>query len=241
MNLKIFLKGLVLFMLAFVGSYIIYYFPVSLEEQIDNINLDKYKKVMIVAHPDDEMLWGGAHLIEDDYLVVCITCGTSAKRLKEFKEVMKATDDSFIYLGYPDKDNDIRNEWETCYNNIYFDIEKILNSNKWDLIVTHNPKGEYGHIQHIKTNKIITDIYNSNNYNSKLYFFGKYYSKKNIINMETHLIPVSEKLLEEKKKILDLYDSQSKVIDNFSFIYKYEMWEEYGGKYNEERFKENSF
>ena len=59
--------------------------------------------------------------------------------------------------------------------------------------------------------------------------------------METHLIPVSEKLLEEKKKILDLYDSQSKVIDNFSFIYKYEMWEEYGGKYNEERFKENSF
>ena len=125
MNLKIFLKGLVLFMLAFVGSYIIYYFPVSLEEQIDNINLDKYKKVMIVAHPDDEMLWGGAHLIEDDYLVVCITCGTSAKRLKEFKEVMKATDDSFIYLGYPDKDNDIRNEWETCYNNIYFDIEKI--------------------------------------------------------------------------------------------------------------------
>ncbi|MBQ7105607.1 MAG: PIG-L family deacetylase [Bacilli bacterium] len=241
MNFKIFLKGLVLFMLAFVGSYIIYYFPVSLEEQIDNINLDKYKKVMIVAHPDDEMLWGGAHLIEDDYLVVCITCGTSAKRLKEFKEVMKATDDSFIYLGYPDKDNDIRNEWETCYNNIYFDIEKILNSNKWDLIVTHNPKGEYGHIQHIKTNKIITDIYNSNNYNSKLYFFGKYYSKKNIINMETHLIPVSEKLLEEKKKILDLYDSQSKVIDNFSFIYKYEMWEEYGGKYNEERFKENSF
>ncbi len=241
MNLKIFLKGLVLFMLAFVGSYIIYYFPVSLEEQIDNINLDKYKKVMIVAHPDDEMLWGGAHLIEDDYLVVCITCGTSAKRLKEFKEVMKATDDSFIYLGYPDKDNDIRNEWETCYNNIYFDIEKILNSNKWDLIVTHNPKGEYGHIQHIKTNRIITDIYNSNNYNSKLYFFGKYYSKKNIINMETHLIPVSEKLLEEKKKILDLYDSQSKVIDNFSFIYKYEMWEEYGGKYNEERFKENSF
>ena len=230
MNLKFFLKGLSLFLLVFVGSYIIYYFPVSIDDQIENINLDKYKKIMIVAHPDDELLWGGAHLIEDDYLVVCITCGTSSRRLNEFREVMKATDDSFIYLGYPDKENDIRNEWDTCYNNIYSDIEKILNSNNWDLIVTHNPKGEYGHIQHIKTNKIVTDLYNSNNYYSKLYFFGKYYSKKNIINIETELIPVSKNLLEEKERILDLYDSQSKVIDNFSFIYKYEMWKEYGGK-----------
>ena len=46
---------------------------------------------MIVAHPDDEMLWGGAHLLNGNYLVVCITCGRSKTRDKEFKEVGEYT------------------------------------------------------------------------------------------------------------------------------------------------------
>ncbi len=36
---------------------------------LDALDLDGYDKVMFVAHPDDDLLWGGRHLIEDDYLV----------------------------------------------------------------------------------------------------------------------------------------------------------------------------
>ena len=31
------------------------------------------KKLMIVAHPDDESLWGGCHLLEGDWHVVSVT------------------------------------------------------------------------------------------------------------------------------------------------------------------------
>ncbi len=49
------------------------------------IDLTTVDNLMIVAHPDDELLWGGAHLLRDNYLVVCITCGPNITRVNEFK------------------------------------------------------------------------------------------------------------------------------------------------------------
>ena len=164
MEKKFLLKGIATILFAILGSYIVYNLPMRAEVEINRIDLNKYKKLMIVAHPDDDMIWGGAHLIQDDYVVVCITCGTNEVRLEEFKSVMKATGDSYIALGYPDKTDGKRNEWITFYEDIKKDIDMILKSNNWDLVVTHNEKGEYGHIQHIKTNKIVTEAYNSNNH-----------------------------------------------------------------------------
>ena len=141
-----------------------------------DIDLTKVDKLMIVAHPDDEMIWGGSHLIDDNYLVVCITCGTDEKRVKEFKNVMNATNDEYIMLSYPDKTNGERDNWQKVYNDITLDIEKIIKMKNWDLIVTHNEKGEYGHIHHIMTNSIVTSIYEKMNLeNTTLYYFGKYF------------------------------------------------------------------
>ena len=230
MEKKFLLKGIATILFAILGSYIVYNLPMRAEVEINRIDLNKYKKLMIVAHPDDDMIWGGAHLIQDDYVVVCITCGTNEVRLEEFKSVMKATGDSYIALGYPDKTDGKRNEWITFYDEIKKDIDMILKSNNWDLVVTHNEKGEYGHIQHIKTNKIVTEAYNSNNYKFDLYFFGTYYSKKNIVSVEDELISISKPLLERKEEVLKLYESQSKVVKNLSHMNKYEMWQKYSGE-----------
>lgn len=230
MNKKFILKGIAIFLFAVIGSYIVYHLPMKADVEIKRIDLNKYKKVMIVAHPDDETIWGGGHLIQDDYVVVCITCGTSKTRLKEFKKVMNATGDSYIALGYPNKTDGKRNEWIVFYDDIKKDIEMILNSNNWDLVVTHNEKGEYGHIQHIKTNKIVTEVYNDNNYRFSLYYFGTYYSKKKIRGVEEKLTPMSNELLERKEEILKLYESQSEVVKNLSHMNKYEMWAEYVGE-----------
>lgn len=54
-------------------------------KQLDELDLEKYNKLMIVAHPDDELIWGGAHLLEDDYLVVCITRGMIKQEKKNLK------------------------------------------------------------------------------------------------------------------------------------------------------------
>lgn len=229
MDKKFILKVIACILFSLIGSYVIYHLPKSVNLDIKKIDLDKYKKVMFVAHPDDEMIWGGSHLIQDDYLVVCITCGTNEVRLNEFKKVMKETGDSYIALGYPDKTNGKRNEWIEVYDDIKKDIEFILNSNDWELIVTHNEDGEYGHIHHIKTNKIVTELFDANNYTATLFYFGDYYSKKNIEFVENELIAISDKDLERKEKILKIYKSQEKVVNDLSHMNKYEMWEEYSG------------
>ena len=51
--------------------------------EIKRMDLNKYKKLMIVAHPDDESLWGGNGLYHEKYLVVCMTCGVDEKRVEE--------------------------------------------------------------------------------------------------------------------------------------------------------------
>lgn len=53
------------------------------------IHAKEPESLMIVAHPDDETIWGGSHLINGNYTVLCITNGNNKKRKKEFMNVMK--------------------------------------------------------------------------------------------------------------------------------------------------------
>ena len=135
------------------------------------------KKLMIVAHPDDEVLWGLSELVNDKYFVVCITCGSRYDRVKEFERVMKYLNTDYIMLDYPDKVNGERSDWKSEYSSITNDLKRIITYKKWDKVVTHNKEGEYGHIHHKMTNKIVTGISTDN-----LYYFGKYYRKPKNLN-----------------------------------------------------------
>lgn len=53
------------------------------------IHAKEPESLMIVAHPDDETIWGGSHLINGNYTVLCITNGNNKKRKKEFMNVIK--------------------------------------------------------------------------------------------------------------------------------------------------------
>ena len=55
--------------------------------QLESLDLNNVNKLMIVSHPGDESVWGGAHLISDNYLVVCISCGYNKNKTNH------ATDD----------------------------------------------------------------------------------------------------------------------------------------------------
>ena len=61
---------------AFVLAVISISLPVkegATKKYLDTLDLKGIDRLMIVAHPDDESLWGGAHLAKDRYLVVCLT------------------------------------------------------------------------------------------------------------------------------------------------------------------------
>lgn len=144
--------------------------------KLKELNLDGYDKIMIATHPDDEMFWGGAHLLEDNYLVVCVTCGMDDNRLEEFKKMMSITNDKYVYLTYPrvvDPSLNREFNWEAA-SYLSQDIANILSLKDWDMIVTHNPEGEYGHKYHKLTSQVVTSLVKDKD---KLYYFEKYYSK----------------------------------------------------------------
>lgn len=189
-----------------------------------NIDVSPYNKLMIVAHPDDEMLWGGSHLIDEDYLVVCITCGVDELRVKEIERVLKETNDGLIMLGYPDKTNGERDNWDSSREKIKEDLNKIFALKDWDSVVTHNPFGEYGHIHHKMTSEIVTNNYNDKD---KLVYFGVYYSKKKIGSVIEKMPTISEENLEKKIAILKMYKTQSFIMTAFDHMMEHENFVTY--------------
>lgn len=215
---------IVLFVFLVLLIFYIYNLPYKIDKNFEKLDLTGYNKLMIVAHPDDEVLWGGAHLIDDDYLVVCVTCGNSRRRVREFQKVMKLTGDKYIMLGYPDKTNGERDNWDSVRDDITKDLQKIVDLKEWDLIVTHNRNGEYGHIHHKMTHKIVTSVAPHEN----LYFFGRYYTKKKIVDAEDELPRIDADDLDYKVNVLiEVYKSQKFIKDAFDQMFPYENWTHY--------------
>jgi LmbE family N-acetylglucosaminyl deacetylase len=145
-------------------------------------------KLMIVAHPDDELIFGGAELIKygPEYKVICLTNKSNKIRSKEFKKVMeKLNVGSWEMLNYED----------TLYPTQQFDLKDILKSREWKKIVTHNPIGEYGHPQH----KLVFD--SVLNITNNFYVFGK--SKQKL----------DQNVLDAKNSLLTLYTSETSIIN----------------------------
>lgn len=207
----------------------------SIEILSSNINYKKYDSLMIVAHPDDETIWGANHLKNGNYLVICITNGDNETRSKEFYEVMKQVGSQGIMLTYPDKTNGKKDDWKSSKEAITKDIQYIIKQNHWKEIVTHNPDGEYGHPHHIMTNRIVTTLAKQNGYTNELYYFGKYIKKKqipNYIEKEELSNPLSNIDIKGKEQLTKIYTSQKKVMGNLEHMFPYENWIAYHTWYN---------
>lgn len=197
----------------------------SVRTDYTKLELNGNEKLMIVAHPDDEMLWGAEKLLKDEYVVVCITCGGVKKRVDEFEKVMKETEDKYIMLNYPDKVGNKRSQWEDEYDDITKDIKNIYNLQNWSEVVTYNPEGQYGHEHHKMTSNIVTDVVP----HDKLIYYGKYFSKNKAQEMKEDEFPprMDEDLLKRKEEILKIYESQDFIFDMFAQMFPYEDYKTY--------------
>ncbi len=200
--------------------------PVA-DSVLSALDLTKADKLMIVAHPDDEIIWAGSHLLDGGYLVVCITNGRNAVRTHEFEEAVKKSGNIPLILEYPDKVNGKRDEWSEVRSGITDDISRIMKLKNWRYIATHNPNGEYGHIHHKMTSEITTEVYNSTGASCPLYYFGKYYKAVKLPEVRDSLIPVADDKLKGKYELGDIYQSQRKVFEKLDHMMPYEMWTEY--------------
>ena len=181
---------------------------------LNKLNINQYKNVMIVAHPDDETLWGGANLIKEKYFIVCLTNGYNFARANDFTKILKFTKNGGIILNYPDIQDFIRDDWSKVEKGILKDLSLILNYKYWNKIVTHGPDGTTGHFHHKKTCQFVTDLSKKYHKYDNLYYFGKFYKKNQI---PKNLTRITAKELEFKIKEVSLYKSVNSIIKRLWF------------------------
>lgn len=187
----------------------------------------KATKLMIVAHPDDDVIWGGGHLMDGDYFVVCITNGRNDTRKPEFEKMLEQSGNSGYILEYPDKVAGERDNWEKVWDKIKSDIDRLMTCKDWELIVTHNKDGEYGHQHHKYTHSIVTELYDKNKLSEPLYCFGTYHSAKKLPDYESEMTKMSDKQIEYKNELVKVYESQSNTVGKLWHMAPYEMWTQY--------------
>ena len=221
--------SIVVAIMVLIASYFIYEVLTSHEyvdnNMLDSLELSNVNKVMIVAHPDDETIWGGAHLLKDDYLVICITNGNNDVRKEEYKNALEYSKDPFIILPYSDKKFFFRSRWLVEKQYIEKDIKTILSYKNWEQIITHNPEGEYGHNHHKMINDIVTKIACQLGKEKQLWYFGKYYTKDELVQVEEQLQKSSEDIQLQKEQMWRCYPSQNNIINKkFGHMLLYENW-----------------
>ena len=159
--------------------------------------LDKIKddKLMVVAHPDDETIFGGGMLLnEDGWKVVVVTDGggdgndSEIRKLEFIKVMNKLGIKNYEILDFKDDMNEVLYDEAEVEDK----LRNIISSKKWKKIVTHNQDGEYGHVIHKSVHNIMKKINPDN-----LGFFEKSDNKLNKV------------LFKQKNQLLALYESQN--------------------------------
>ena len=116
---------------------------------------------VIVAHPDDETLWAGGTILSHPswkWFIVCLCRGSDNDRAPKFLETLQILGSEGI-MGNLDDGPDQKPLDENEPENT---ILKLLPSIQFDLIITHNPNGEYTrHIRHEETGKAVIKLWHS--------------------------------------------------------------------------------
>lgn len=169
---------------------------------------ENLKALVVVAHPDDEVIWMGGVMMRFknvDWTVLSLCRASDTDREPKFRRVMKHLD----VKGFIEdlEDDDLISVQESIPK-IKKQILKYTKTKKFDYLFTHGLNGEYGHDRHIGTHLAIKSLLKTKEISFQdAYFFNyqKQDNKKNPIipglNSE-YLLKLREKEYLEKKRIV---------------------------------------
>jgi LmbE family N-acetylglucosaminyl deacetylase len=102
---------------------------------------------MVVAHPDDETIFGGHYLEQEGWTVLCVTNGYKPYRKQEFQRAMEIAHAEGVIWDYLDKlDRPLDSEVESK-------IRSFVEEGDFSRFMSHGENGEYGHLHHKQIHK----------------------------------------------------------------------------------------
>jgi LmbE family N-acetylglucosaminyl deacetylase len=127
-----------------------------------------YKNALvIVAHPDDEILWCGGTIMSYpyyDWFIISLCRGNDSDRAPKFFKslnILNAKGD----MGRLD---DGPEQYPLEINEVKKAILELLPSRIFDLILTHNPSGEYTrHLRHEEVSQAVIELWYQNEISTK--------------------------------------------------------------------------
>lgn len=162
---------------------------------------------VIVAHPDDETLWVGGTILSNPlwkWFVVCLCRGSDNDRAPKFFKTLQIIGSEGIMGDLDDSpEQKPLDEYELEHT-----ILKLLPSNHFDLIISHNPNGEYTrHIRHEETGKAVIKLWHTGKISAdELWIFAyedgdkKYYPKPIVSANTCNLL--TEQIWQKKYRII---------------------------------------
>ncbi|WGQ09825.1 PIG-L family deacetylase [Pedobacter gandavensis] len=132
------------------------------------------KVVVIVAHPDDEILWAGGTLLghpEWELLILCLCRKNDPDRAPKFEKAVAVLNAEGIMEDLDD--GPLQSPQDINY--ISDLIMGMLPTNTFDLIMTHNPLGEYTrHLRHEEIGKAVLNLWLTNRLSCNEFLFFAY-------------------------------------------------------------------
>jgi len=141
----------------------------------------KHKTVCIFAHPDDEAFGPSGTIAkyaeEGEVFLICVTNGNDKTRkdnsgLSEIRKQELVSSSNTLgvkkvyFLDF--EDGELRNN---IYHQVSDKIQNILDKIKPDTLITYEPKGVSGHLDHIFCSMVTSYLYRENKYVKKLLLY----------------------------------------------------------------------
>lgn len=135
----------------------------------------KYK--IIFAHPDDEILWASSIINNAEKIIICFleSPGNNSISVGRMEATKKFPLNNLINLGIKEINATKKANWRKplftkygifhksnhmLYKEKFYELYNKLKDNLkfGDIVVTHNPWGEYGHEEHVLVHNVLTEI-----------------------------------------------------------------------------------
>lgn len=186
-------------------------------EKVDRLKIlsnKESKKVMVVAHPDDESLFGAGLIIRypGDWTIICCSIP-----LRDSVRADKFLGACRVLNSHPAVVQVIEPGAKILFSHSH--LYQIPCLDKFDLIVTHNKEGEYGHIHHKQIHEFV-----KKRYDEKSIYFGyklsgkgemlvtlsanEWDKKLEAINCYSHELPYKGRIMPKSQALLEEYGSK---------------------------------